>query len=180
MLVAPYDRNKWMWINECACELCCCCWCRHGVCIEECTHRTTTNTTVISSRKIIATNSMFKPDFRKKTHTHPHTHRHAIFCAYFTVALVVGVGLNGAQCDNSCARSLCLCRFCVRVPISLLFFYHPHQISVQRWLNVLAPHRRDRQESSLSNTLMYSANDFGWMANSINVFRHTRIIGSKF
>lgn len=55
--------------------------------------------------KIIATNSMFKPDLKN---THTHTRRSAIFCAYFTVAVVIAVRLNGAQCYNSCARSLCL------------------------------------------------------------------------
>lgn len=126
------------WESMCACVLCCCCcWCRHGVRTEECAHRTTTPSYHHLITKIIATNSMFKPDLKK---TRAHIHRHAIFCVNFSVDVVVAARLNAthgaiihAPAHCVCVDFVCVCRFsCCFIILTRSLF--------ERWLNVLAPH----------------------------------------
>lgn len=106
-------------MNECESMCAILSWC---VWIKERAHR-------ITVRKIIARNSMFQPDLKKKNNRR-------IFCTYSILSMLWLV--FDWMVLSAIIHAFALC---VRVSIFLLFFVIILSRSLfQRWLNVLAPH----------------------------------------
>lgn len=108
--------------------------------------------------KIIALNSMFQPANKKGK-------------SFFSVVIVVRCRpTNGLKSPGFNLRViLCVRRF---------FFYWNDGIWWGR--NMKRVRGRKRKRVLIIKMQPFSLSDFGWVANSLNVFRHERIIGSNF